>query len=50
MQMAANAHLDVKSTGSPSAAAGGTAAQAARVLSERTQMVMFFREALFRVC
>lgn len=50
MQMAANAHLDVKSTGSTSAAAGGTAAQAARVLSERTQMVMFFREALFRVC
>ena len=50
MQMAANAHLDVKSTGSTSAAAGGTTAQVARVLSERTQMVMFFREALFRVC
>ena len=50
MQIAANASLEIKNPGTASGAAGGTAAQAARVLSERTQMVMFFREALFRVC
>lgn len=50
MQIAANASLEANTPGATSASAGGTAAQAARILSERTQMVMFFREALFRVC
>lgn len=50
MQIAANAGMEISAPGSGSGGASGSTAQAARVLSERTQMVMFFREALFRVC
>lgn len=50
MQVAATASLEVNTPGATSGSAGASGAQAAKLLSERTQMVMFFREALFRVC
>ncbi|MDL5366568.1 hypothetical protein QSH18_13250 [Xanthomonas sp. NCPPB 2654] len=51
MQMAAQAELNVMpQVGAPGGSGSGSGAQAAKLLSERSQMVMFFREALFRVC
>lgn len=49
-QMAAQADLRLHAEPGPVASGGGAGGQAARLLSERSQMVMFFREALFRVC
>lgn len=49
-QMIAEAQLKLSQPTTQSASVGGSGAQAAQVLSERSQMVLFFREALFRVC
>jgi hypothetical protein len=50
MQMVASAAVEADVPDGNSGKVQAAGAQAAKLLSERTQMVMFFREALFRVC